>query len=59
VPDRRGRAGLTRQPDVAANIAHYLTGSPGGLYLRDISYSAVQRAVAAVKAIPNIHDVSR
>jgi len=47
---------LANSPDVAANVAYYLSGSSGGIYLHDTSTKAVERAVAAIREIPNIRD---
>ena len=45
---------LANSPDVEANVAYYLSGSSGGIYLHDTSTKAVESAVAAVREIPNI-----
>jgi predicted AlkP superfamily pyrophosphatase or phosphodiesterase len=47
---------LVETPDVAANVAHYLPGASGGLYLHDTSLGALERALAAVKNIRNVRD---
>ena len=47
-------AHLDATPDVASNVAHYLPGASGGLYLRDTTPAALLSAIAAVRAIPNV-----
>jgi hypothetical protein len=47
-------AHLAETPDVTVNIAHYLPGASGGLYLCDVSPRALESALAAVRKIPNI-----
>jgi predicted AlkP superfamily pyrophosphatase or phosphodiesterase len=47
---------LEKTPAVAKNVAHYLPGSSGGLYLHDTTPGAIGSALAAVKKIPNIRE---
>jgi Type I phosphodiesterase / nucleotide pyrophosphatase len=47
-------AQLKKTSDVEANVAHYLPGASGGLYLRDTSPRALGRALTAVREIPNV-----
>jgi predicted AlkP superfamily pyrophosphatase or phosphodiesterase len=49
-------AELDAAPAVASNVAHYLPGASGGLYLRDTTPAALRSAVAAVRAMPNVRD---
>ncbi len=41
-------------PDVSNNVAYYLSGASGGLYLKDTGTRAIDEALRAVLAIPHV-----